>query len=466
MKSFLIHRIVPVLAYIISLFIVNIGGLSDYGYSILVCSNFLLVLLLLWHLQGQRLTPTFLFYITFSFLFIGGRFWGILLGYGEPLWVGNFFSPNDYDDEQILRLLTYLFTYLYCFYLGCYLVYGNKTKKIVRQEVVLLNSTRRIDHFLQVTFYVVAPLVLLTSMQTLIRIIGSGNYLSLYADQTESYSSGSALMTTVLYCLFGFAMAYGRRRVQLCYMTLFLLNVTIGLMIGARGGFGAILMFILWYVYQNKKVPITKIALIGLGCIFLLLFLVQFSVRSTSSGEDSSALSAWMVLAKFFYDQGVSMAVFESSMDVPNYPAPLYIQSFIPGTLTLYQLLWHTSVSGADIGFGNYLAHWLNPALYNRGFGLGWTVMGSFYLFGGRNIIGFAIVATLFTVLCCRCETKARTSLFYKAIVYTLFVNFMVLPRGDLIAIFPLAIYAILIRYILIKALRIQTNFVLLSVAR
>ena len=92
-----IHAIVSMAWLAISIFMLWLIPMSEFGYSVLMCLNFIWVLYVIW--KAEKLSPFFLFMATFTFLFIGGRFWAELVMPDEfILRRGNFFNEHYIQD--------------------------------------------------------------------------------------------------------------------------------------------------------------------------------------------------------------------------------------------------------------------------------------------------------------------------------------------------------------------------------
>lgn len=425
------------LLLLFSLVLINIHHFSDFGYSLLMCSNFIVVLLLMWNVTDKKLTPALLFFATFIFLFMGGRFWGVLLGSDDTLWRGTFFYNDYLNIHRRIGLLSYLLIFIYFFALGYKMSYSykllNKTYRLPNNTVTIMNR------ILNVFFYIVAPLNLYSIIQTFLSVLSSGSYLSLFIRQAGSYSSIDSLAKTLLDIAFGFAMVFGTRQLKRNYLILFFFMAFVGLLMGGRGKFGCILLFILWLYSQNHKINIKKLVLLTSSALTLLLVIFQFSIRNMNASVESSVLD---LFASFFFSQGSSLFVFEISQNF-QYPFIPYIQSFIPGTSFIYSLISGETLSNSDVLFSHSLASQLNPQLYHNGNGLGWTLMGDLYLFSGRNIYLFGVLTIIFGYVLGYIERKSLTNPIYMVIIYTIFLKLMFLPRASLSSVVPLIIYVL-----------------------
>lgn len=437
--------------FLLTLCLLQFWEFSSLGYSYIFCGTFIYILYSIWCAVGKKITPGILFFAAFSFLFIGGRFWGVLLNSKMSLWAGYNFCSSGILPTERTRLLSYVLAFVYSFYWG----YGNKylqknPYKCICCDSIIENQVKgkNVDWLLRLVWIVQAPMSIYNSVMGYLRVSSLG-YLSLYAGaQNSEYEGGSSLVRTWTYCIFGMAMVYGKPMTKKMYVGLILVTSVFGILAGGRGGFGATLLFCLWLYSRSHKLNIRKVLLWGICSLWALLYIFSFSVRNVESGSEYGG--PLEMVSSFFYDQGISLAVFNSSMNL-TYPIVPYLQSFIPGSAYLYHLFTGEILQSYDIGFGNYLSHALNPALYAHGYGLGWTLLGSLYLFSGKIFIVFIALSFISGKLLAWFEIKAEYNTTYQMLLFTIFMNLMMLPRAGLEYIFPLMIYALIIKYVILK---------------
>lgn len=429
------------LTAIVSFFVVLMFEMTELETSILMCVNFVVVLYGLWKIN--RLSPLFLFYITFSFLFIGGRFWGELFDETHHLWAGTFFYDYNVSLERQRDILCYILCFSYMLYCGYRLAF--KRKKQFKLKDLSIESKCRLNGILKVCFYVIAVLSLYNSIILFKGALQYG-YLSLYQNQANEFSGGSGFIQTLQFVFFGLALTYGDTVTKRMYIVLFIITSLIMILIGGRALFGSVLLFGLWFYSQKTNVSIRKIAMYGAGALFLLLTLSKLSIRYEDVYND---FSIFKTISDFFYEQGISMIVFDTSRDF-EYPLIPYFNSFIPGSATIYNLMSGDTLEMYETTFSSFLAHSLSPSLYNEGYGLGWTFLSDFYLFSCKNIILFSIIVYLFGLFWGIVEKKSFYSPVYKVIIYASFLRLMMLPRAGSNTFFIIIVYTVVIHYILV----------------
>lgn len=438
LSSLLINDIT--FAVITLVYLVNLSSVSELAsihYAILFCIYFSLSLLYVWHIRG--ISPFFIFLTLFNILFIGGRFWGILINPELELMEGTFFHNSYIGPRHMNETLCYVVTFIFlasCGYKTCKshkTQYSNTFTPIIKEKS---------DTFLKHFFWIVLILAFYGQIQNFIYAFTQGGYLAMYEGQTEDYTAGGSLGKTLLYICFGLSMAYGTKYTQKRYLLLFFIYSIINILIGGRGTLGAVLMFLIWYYSLSHKINILKFAALGIIFLLFLLWIFSFSIRQANSTMNLGLVDT---ISYFLYSQGISLAVFDQSRDIMNYPTLAYVQSIIPGSSSIYSLFSGISLASQDVSFASYLSYSLNPYLFANGNGLGWTLLGDLYLFGGRCLIGFGLLSFIFGYLCSFVESKVSSSVFCKVLIFSIFMRLMLLPRSGLNEIIPFIVYVYVI---------------------
>lgn len=441
-----IHALISIAWLATSLFLLWLIPMSEFGYSVLMCLNFSWILYVIW--KAERLSPFFLFMATFTFLFIGGRFWAeLVMPDAFMLRRGNFFNEHYIKDALWKQSLTYILLFMYLSTSG-YLLYPRKHKG---QPYLTIERTTpmTIDLVLLLVFCILAPHTLYDIFNRLSTASSGEGYLSLYQAQTENVSAGSGLVASMLYVFLGIALVYGKRSTKILYLILTFIKAFVFILIGQRAKFGSMLLFLLWYFLRNKKVNIVKIGIFAGIAIVALTVLASLSIRQMGLGDKFSPLTS---MCEFFYQQGVSLTTFTSSQEIQSYPILPYFVSFIPGIASLVSLVM--PLSGEEASFSYYLACSLSPELFASGHGLGWTLLSDLYLYSGRTYTGFIILSVLFGAGCSLIEDKSRTSALASVIVASVLMNFTFLPRAGLYTIIPLIVWILAVYFILMFLLK------------
>ena len=339
-----------------SLIIIYTTSMSDLECSILMCSNFIIILLLLW--ATSKVSPALLFFTTFSFLFIGGRFWALILGFDGELWSGTFFDTTFFSSEEKKDTMAYILLFSYLMFIGYN--YSYKLNYSHDNYTIEIISRERLNFFFSCALFIIVPVTLFSTAKALLSVMSNG-YLALYVSgQNGEYASGSALFDTLQFVLFGLVMTLGSKKNKIRYFVIYLITAFVGVIMGGRGAFGALLMFCIWQLSTRYTFNIKKLLLISSFAVVLLLFVFSFSVRSVDSGNNYE--SFFELFSNFIYSQGISMAVFNQSRDL-TYPILPYIQTFVPGSSTLYSFISGVDLHPYDVSFSQYLSWYLNQTL-------------------------------------------------------------------------------------------------------
>lgn len=393
-----------------------------------------------WKVAGSRLTPFHLFYLTCG-LFLGGSFFGNLMGAQSSLFTLNWYYPIDLDLNESRELFRYLLLLIFGSCIGY--IY---TINFIDTERIKLNGSpmstkffKRINIFLEVLFYIILPLIIIEDIQSFFNVLKEG-YVSLYlSGQTDDYSSGSGIFGTVFLILFGLAMGFGYRKVRKKYLILFILNAVVSMVIGARGSFGATILLLFWIYSLKHRVSLKQLLLAAFSGVILIITLFSFSLRGQKSSQNRD--SGVEVIGEFIGGQGISLMVMETAKVPSEYPAIAYVQSFIPGSSFLYSRLTGERLASNENNLSKYMCSTVNPKIYNQGFGLGWSIMADFYLFGGRNRVGYTIWAIIFGIGIGWMERKSMTSPWIRSLLFTIITPLLMLPRASFNSFFTVIIY-------------------------
>lgn len=433
---------------LISLIVILIAGelilylcnLTQMGYAILMCSIFLSGLFALWVKSG--ITPFFLFCISFSFLFIGGRFWAFLLFPDEiifDLLGGTYLIRDGIPTKNWVPTLSWVV----CFYIFSIIGYNLKKKR--SQMIAVKDQT--VKTVLNLLFWPLAILSIGTKIQDFTYALHNGGYLAMFKDQTQTYSSFSSLGVILLYALFGMAVTFGDRALKRKYLVLLFVYSFLTILIGSRGAFGSFMLFLLWFYSMNRKINVVKLLLVGGVSLVLLLLVFSLSIRAAGMDE----FTGMGTLSSFFYSQGITLLVFEKAKELGSFPLVATFQSFIPGATFFYTQFIKPSAYPYQLTFDAYISYNVNPDAFMNGNGLGWSILGDFYVFSNGSIFLFALMAFIFGYICAYIENGCSRRRFFNVIVYAVFLKFMFLPRAGLNTIIPFIWYLAVIYFSIVQ---------------
>lgn len=437
----LIRDVVFIGALLFCLIYINSNVLTDTQYAILFASYSVYSLYYIW--EVKKLSPFFIMMALSNVLFIGGRFWGILLNPVLTLQEGTFFDYTIISSQHMKESLYYVLIFIF------FASWGYKSCRIAGDEECVTETeyNESADVFMRRIWWVVCALAMYGQIKAFMLALSQGSYISMYLAQGQDYSAGGALGKILLYISLGLSLTYTSDSTKKRYLLLFLAYSLINILIGGRGVFGALLMFFIWYYSLSHKINIVKLGILASLALAFLLWVFSFSIRQADAEEYLSLNEA---ISIFLHSQGISFAVFDRSRDFLDYPTLAYIQSIVPGSSTIYSMFSGVSLKPQDVSFASYMSYNLNPFLFVSGFGLGWTLLGDLYLFGGRTYLGMALLSFIFGFACSFIERKSSSSTFCKVLVYSIFMRFVLLPRAGLNTIIPFMIYVYVIHSIFV----------------
>ncbi len=432
----LIRDVVFIGALLFCLIYINSNVLTDTQYAILFAAYSVYSLYYIW--EVKKLSPFFIMMALSNVLFIGGRFWGILLNPVLTLQEGTFFDYTIISSQHMKESLYYVLIFVF------FASWGYKFCRTADNEECVIGGeyNESADVFMRRIWWVVCALAMYGQIKAFMLALSQGSYVSIYLAQGQDYSAGGALGKILLYISLGLSLTYTSDGTKKRYLLLFLAYSLVNILIGGRGALGALLMFFIWYYSLSHKINIVKLGILAFLALAFLLWVFSFSIRQADAEEYLSLNEA---ISIFLHSQGISFAVFDRSRDFLDYPTLAYIQSIVPGSSTIYSLFSGVSLKPQDVSFASYMSYNLNPFLFVSGFGLGWTLLGDLYLFGGRTYLGMGLLSFIFGFACSFIERKSSSSMFCKVLVYSIFMRFVLLPRAGLNTIIPFIIYVYVI---------------------
>lgn len=452
LRSFAIKRWTRLILYmLVSLsllaFVYLSDNISDKLFSFLYIAVLLLSIISIWFYSHNKIGIFIMFMLSFS-VFIGGRFIANVLGYE-----GDVFSPTSFYDYSVGYLRKRdLFLYVIAFVVFSTLGYCLYICRMIKPMIVLSSSAifslkiRRVSSLLFPLFCI---LILKHAYSTLVVAL-SGGYLSLFMDQVEEYSPGGKFMDVIIYFFLSISIVFGDVSLKKKYLVLFFVNSLVDLFIGTRTAMASLFLFLIWIYSLEHKVNIKKLIVYSFLSLIILLYLFSYSIRVEEFDLSSySFTDVFDTVVFFFYQNGVSLMVFDASRLIDSYPAIAYFQTFIPGA-TWFWGLFGNSMLPQDISFSYHLCHELNPSLFNEGFGLGWTVLSDLYLLSCQgNPILFVILSLLVGVMLALLDNLSAKYSFYLFISVFIFMKCMILPRSSLAAVIPLFCYGYVLYFVM-----------------
>lgn len=406
---------------------------TDYIWSVLFVAYLVVVYFFRYVCNISLATIFSLFYMT-SILFIGGRFLAIFLGFSGFLFEVDFFGSRYLSVYESSRLMFYLFSGFISLEIGLYL----SLLLLKRNEGRLIEL--KLNKFILYLFLIIFSAYVLYSVQQGLVSVISGGYLALYGDQESGYGFDfTSIIKTLLTASVGAFLVQDDKKIRNILLVILGFYYFGQFVMGLRGGFICYLLLLFWYNsdYGLKKVNVVKVLALIVG-IFVFLTAI-FNLVSFRGETGSEALSDKIL--GLLYSQGVTLMVFNDSMNVENYPIIPYFQNFIPGVSFVFSSLGY-GVNTYDVNFGQFLSYTLDPVLFGLGYGLGWSLFSDAHVYSLGNIVIYSVLIVLFSIFINYLQNNVNKNIFFKVIMASLVIPLCFLPRSGLNSVFPLMFYA------------------------
>lgn len=423
--------------------------LSDFAWSLFFIGYVFFVYIFRYINKVNLVEIYSLFFVT-TLIFMGGRFFAILLGYSaNPLFELDFFTYRLLNDKEKSLLMFLLFLGLASLEVGFYfskiLFKPNELRKNVKE--IRANALLFFMIFL-VAIYVVY--ITYTNINTVLK----GGYLELFIDSQNSGYSYNFLnnIQTLMYALVGIICIQKNKNIQKLY--LFILGAYfLGVIFtGSRGSFVCFILFLMWYF---NDFGVRKVNALRVFTYFALIFIglntvyYMFTLRKMSTDLNDS-LDFYQKILQFLYDQGVSLFVFNESLYLSNYPIHQYFQNFFPGSTFIASLV-SGDIRPENKSFVTYLNSELNPQLFEQGFGLGWAFFADAYRYSFDIVYIYCIFIIIFSIFINWLQLNLYRSRLVMVIASTTLIHVLFLPRGSLNTVFPLIFYSLILYFLVIS---------------
>lgn len=408
---------------------------TDYTWSILFVAYLIVVYFFRYACHISLATIFSLFYMT-SILFIGGRLLAIFLGFSGLLFDVDFFGNRYLGISEASHLMLYLFSGFVSLEIGLYLSLL-VLKESQRQPIVF-----RPNKLVLYLFLVIFAIYVLYSVQQGILSVISGGYLALYDAQDGGYGFDfTSIIKTLLAASVGVFLVQDDQRIRNILLFIIGFYYFGQFIMGLRGGFICYLLLLFWYNsdFGLKKVNVFKVLSL---IIFVFIFLTAIFNLVSFRGEVGNETLSDKVLG-LLYSQGVTLMVFNDSMNVENYPIVPYFQNFIPGVSFVFSSLGY-GVNTYDVNFGQFLSYTLDPVLFGLGYGLGWSLFSDAHVYSFGNIVIYSVFIVLFSVFINYMQNNVNKNIFLKVIMASLVIPLCFLPRAGLNTVFPLIFYTVI----------------------
>lgn len=436
---------IELLLGIVAIIVVSLLPDANYAFSVTFCVYYIATLLSVWRSVGNKVTPFFLFLLTVG-LFYGGTFIGKLMHGIDEMFAIDFFVTYTCTHEEKKELTIFLISFITAISCGYLKNYADKS--FLQCTASSKSSTKdytKLTSLISGAFWILAPVLILDVLWNYISVSQNG-YVSLYKDlQNGVYSSDLVGWAKTLFMIFlGLAFGFCSKKIQIHYLTVYVVRSLVIMAMGARGALGTMMLFLFWIYSLYRNISLKELFLYCLIAIAVLILGLSLSVRAQDN-DIAMGGGIWNKLSSFISGQGISLMVFEVSRSIEDYPTLAYLQTLIPGVSTIYSLFSGVPVLSYENNMSNYMCHTLNSALYEEGFGMGWSLMSDLYLFGGRRYVVFVILSWLFGFGLSKIELKAFSNPWVKSLLITIVMPLLILPRSSLNSFSTVIIYTLFV---------------------
>ena len=289
--------------------------------------------------------------------------------------------------------------------------------------------------------------VIFSTLDTVYLAINSG-YMALYANQAESYTPPFFLLVSTI-SIASMAVIYSvREQFRPIYFkfifSIFILSMLLSVLTGSRSSFISGILLIVWHFYKNKSISFIRYLAISAAGLILIYFLDTIAALSGARPHDANG-SFLKTLSETFYNQGITLMVFNSSINVESYPVLGYLKTLFPGVQVLFSQFGVTE--RYDFDWSSFMTYHENSEAYAAGFGLGWSIFSDFYVLSFGFLPIFCLLVFLlgkFVITVNNTESQFRIGLLFICIL-----SFFSIVRSSISPlIFTIIIYLIFSLYI------------------
>ena len=261
--------IIEVMVGMIILVILPIHCFCDSIYAWIFVCFYLFSVYSIWIISDSKINPFILFFLTFG-LFIGGRFFGKVLGYNAQIFELDFFITYTASPARKIELMILVIGFIWASVVGyiCSCLY--KPKKVLDFPTTITTNAA-IANIVDKSFYFLAIVVVYSCLKNLSKVLSEG-YVALYLkEQTEAYSGGNGMWGVLMLIFFGLAYGYGTRGIQKKYLLLYVIQSIFSIIMGQRGGFGTTLLILLWIYSFKHEISLKKMMICCVVGVLLIL---------------------------------------------------------------------------------------------------------------------------------------------------------------------------------------------------
>ncbi|SJZ75354.1 O-antigen polysaccharide polymerase Wzy [Photobacterium toruni] len=437
-KSHLFVIYTLLISLVIFYLISNTYHISNFNLSIFVCFYILSTIVSRVILQNENFFSFYsLYYLTFV-IFMCGSF--IMYPFmNESLHCRDMYGPICFSTNEIIKSIFYVLSGSSAIEIGYY-CYKNKN---VSYENI---DNRKIYIICVLILCFIYPVLMYSTINMVINTFNYG-YLAAYTNsQAGQYSTPLNLICLLIINVglgLSFVIKDKKRKFFNFYFSLFFINALVSGLSGGRSGFISAIFLFLWICYGDKKNNLTlifKMIIYAISLLFSLNILMYLTGRS-----ESLNLNVFGFFIKLIDAQGITFFVYALSSQVESYPFVAYIKTIIPGFIHLYSS-FIGNIAVYLTGFPQYLSWSTDSSLFNKGYGLGWSLFSDFYVYSfGFFPLFFGLALFWGRWL----AFISQSSKFHQGLLVCIITTLFIINRGSVSVLIPyVLLYVLLFKYI------------------
>lgn len=333
------------------------------------------------------------FFLLGFFVFFLGRISALLLNpslYNEIFCIDFIF--NYCEGNSNINYLILVLNLILLSFSAPFLLYSKFKNVVINQDKILKN---RLVILYLVTF--VSSLLVINNVLSSVFLAVSQGYMALYANQVESYQTPYMLLINTI-AIAGMAVLYSlKEKIKPIFFNviflLFLLSMLFLILTGSRAAFISALLLIIWHIYKNKSINFIRYFVL---LLFSLLVIYSIDTIAALSGARPTESNGGFLknMGDTLYNQGITLMVFNSSINIQDYPLLGYIKTLLPGIQVVFS---HFDINERhEFDWSSYMTYHENRQAYNQGLGLGWSIFSDFYILSFGILPIFCLFIYLF----------------------------------------------------------------------
>ncbi|MEZ2902689.1 O-antigen polysaccharide polymerase Wzy [Acinetobacter terrestris] len=308
-------------------------------------------------------------------LFILGRFVTQIFSNIPDIYCMDFIFDYCLSSDQILNLNLVLYLTLLSFSIP-FLFNSEKKSKL---NLEIFYSINKIKMLIALQFFLLVYYSYYS--YKIIELASSSGYMALFYGQAEAYETPVAMLAFSMIVVIFSILLNNNSNVNKSFIRImfyyFLMLMLLGILSGSRTSFLTAFFMLGYYFYKDVKLSFLKNVLLFGLCVLIIYFINILAAFSGARPYDNNEI--FVQISDTLFGQGITLMVFDASMQVDNYPFLAYLKTIFPGIQIIYGLFDINHRYLFD--FSSYLVYVNNKSMYFDGYGLGWSLLSDFYIF-------------------------------------------------------------------------------------